>query len=370
MTSIHRINALIAYKNGSVSNYTAAYDGQEQKTSHTDVATTEAELYSWPAFRDFMEGIDSIQLGSVVDISHVKDIAWSVAMSDVTGKLHIGGFEAKGGSGTNSNTVYTSSNFPTVGDEISDKLGGAATATATMKLVFSQTTVTRGSGYNDASSLTLSVLGGVSSSQAPLDVNSLSTVSGQTEANYSGGEITGTFVPGTGHSALDFITLSDGSGVLVDTVGTAGDVIEFTIVAASTSGSSNWATIAQSGSTGGGTGFSITQDDDNQGVFAVSLNGSAGDYTALPSNPVSTTPSAGGGTGATFNVTWGVLAVTVTDGGSGYVAVPVVTMADAGGGEEASVTAVLTGDVVTSATVVSTGGGYVARAVVTIAAPV
>ena len=107
MASIHRINALVAYNNGSVSNYTAAYDGQVQKSSHTDVATVEAELYSWPSFRAFMESIDSLQLGTPVDISHVKDIVWSVAVSDETGKQHIGGFEAKGGSGTNSNTVLS-----------------------------------------------------------------------------------------------------------------------------------------------------------------------------------------------------------------------------------------------------------------------
>jgi hypothetical protein len=363
--AIHRINALIAYNNGAVSNYTAAYDGQVQKSSHTDVATTEAELYSWPAFRNFMEGIDSIVLGSVVDISHVKDIAWSVAMSDDTGKQHIGGFEAKGGSGTNSNTTYTSANFPTVADEIADKLGGAATATATMRPTGLVTTVARGSGYTIGD---LTVVGGTFSTVALLTAVNFSTVAGQTQANYTGGEFTGTFTPGSGYNGGDTIALSDGTVITVNSAGaTGGDVLTFTVTSASTSGHANWATLTQSNTSGGGVGFTLTQDDDNQGIFTAVLKQVGeipiGEYTVIPADPVSTT---GNGSGATFNLDWGVRNVVVADGGEGYDSAPAVSFS---GGAGTTATAVLTADVVTSVTVGAAGSGYSAVAVVTIAAP-
>lgn len=368
MPSIHRINALIAYKDNSISNYTAAYDGQVQKFSLTDVATTEAELYSWPAFRSFMEGIDSLQLGTPVDISHIEDIVWSVAMSDETGKKHIGGFEAKGGFGTNSDTTFDSSTFPTVADEVADKLGNAATATAVMRPVAILSVAARGSGYN-AGSGDLTVVGGTSTEAAVVNISSFSTVAGQDETNYSGGETTGTFTAGSGYDVSDTITLSDGTVVTVDAVGTAGDVTAFTVTSASTSGHSNWATLTQSSTSGGGASFTLTQDDDNQGVFAAVLkqNGEdpLGEYTVLPSNPVATTAS-GGGAGATFNLDWGVDSVTVTSGGEGYDTAPAVSFS---GGAGTTAVAALTGDVVTSVTVGAAGSGYTSTAVVTIAAP-
>ena len=54
-------------------------------------------------------------------------------------------------------------------------------------------------------------------------------------------------------------------------------------------------------------------------VNAVTLT-TPGALTALPANPAATTTnSSTGGTGATLTVTYGVLSVAVTDGGSGYV---------------------------------------------------
>lgn len=58
---------------------------------------------------------------------------------------------------------------------------------------------------------------------------------------------------------------------------------------------------------------------------------------ALPANPLAQVSTSGGGTGATINVSWGVVATTVSYGGAGYQSVPGVTYTPAG----ATATAVL-----------------------------
>jgi hypothetical protein len=54
-----------------------------------------------------------------------------------------------------------------------------------------------------------------------------------------------------------------------------------------------------------------------------------GQYTALPTNPVSTT--GGTGSGCTLNVGYGVLSYTITNAGSGYIEQPTVTFSGGGG---------------------------------------
>ena len=367
MPSTHRINAIIAYKDGSISSYTSANQGDVVLLSQTVFSQTEAEVFSWPSFRSFMESIDSLSLSAPIDVSHIEDIAWSVAIDDGTGKQVIGGFKAKGGSGTNSNTVYSSSTFPNFDTAITDQLGTTATATATMRPVGVPVTVARGVGYSGSSILTI-VGGTTANGSVQIDVSLLSTVPGQDEADYGGGENNGTFVAGTGYSASDTIALSDGSVITVDAVGTAGDVTQFTVTSQSITGSANFATLTQSSTSGGGTGYTLTQRLLNQGIFSGTYVQTAevpnGAYSALPADPVSTT--GGGGTGATFNVDWGVRLVTVTAGGEGYSSPPAVSFS---GGAGTSATAVLTGDAVTSVTVAIPGSGYSATAVVTIASP-
>lgn len=366
MASIHRINAIIAYVDRSVSNYTSADDGIVQRFSLTDVDQTEAELFSWPSFRTFMESIDSLNLNDPIDISHVADIVWSVDMENDTGRRVISGFEAKGGAGTNSNTPYDPNTFPSVDTDIQDRVSAAATATATMRPTGVPVTVARGFGYTNLSELT--VLGGTFTSQAILTVSLLSTVLGQDEFDYGGGELNGTFTGGSGYNPSDTITLNDGTVVTVAAVGTAGDVVQFDITTISTSGSANFSTLTQSSTSGSGTGFSLTQRNLNQGVFAANLKQVSevpiGEYTVIPSDPVSTTSA--GASGATFNLDWGVRNVAVVDGGKGYTSVPAVSFA---GGSGTTATAAITGDAVTSVTVIAAGSGYSARATVTIAAP-
>lgn len=66
------------------------------------------------------------------------------------------------------------------------------------------------------------------------------------------------------------------------------------------------------------------------GVNAVTIS-VAGSYTALPANPVATTTDSVNGTGATLNVNWGIGTATVTTAGSGYTAAPSVTLSGGNG---------------------------------------
>ena len=161
----------------------------------------------------------------------------------------------------------------------------------------------RGSSYRPGMDITL--LGGTFTTAGILNVDSISTIAGQTQADFVGGEFTGTFSAGNDYSPSDTIIMSDGTVITVDdTIGN--QVTAFTITSSSTSGStSNWPNLTQSSSSGIGSGFSMVLDDDNQAAFGVSVI-TAGSYTIAPSNPVSqdgaTSPS--GGTGATFTMTF------------------------------------------------------------------
>jgi hypothetical protein len=89
-------------------------------------------------------------------------------------------------------------------------------------------------------------------------------IDAQDETSYDNSPTTeGTFAGGTGHNISDVITLSDGSTATVDNH--AGNVVtEFTLDTSTSTGSIHAGqTLTQTGTTGGGAGFSITVDVDN-----------------------------------------------------------------------------------------------------------
>lgn len=238
-----------------------------------------------------------------------------------------------------------------------------AAGTADMEVETVLSIPSAGSGYSVADTLTLS--GGTFDTAATLDVDTVGTITGQDETNFDGAGSNGSWTMGTGYSISDTITLSDGTVVTVDDVASLGEVLEFTITTNSTSGTaSDGASLTQSSTSGGGAGFALTFGLANQEIFAVSI-ADGGDYSVLPSNPISHT--GGSGTGATFNVDWQVLEINVTAGGSGYVAAPAVTIT--GGGTGATATSTLTGDAVSSATVTAPGDNFTSVPTVTFAAP-
>jgi hypothetical protein len=77
------------------------------------------------------------------------------------------------------------------------------------------------------------------------------------------------------------------------------------------------------------TAVQLTVSTVSAGVITAVTVSNAGAYTALPTNPVSVT--GGTGSGATFNLTWAVIAFTITNAGSGYVEQPTVSFSGGGG---------------------------------------
>jgi hypothetical protein len=90
-------------------------------------------------------------------------------------------------------------------------------------------------------------------------------------------------------------------------------------------------------------------------VTAVSIVVS-GAYTVTPANPVLTSTS-GGGSGATFNLTYTISSVSVTAGGTGYTNPPGVVFTG-GGGTGAIGTAAVSSGSVTSVSLTAGGSGY------------
>ena len=78
--------------------------------------------------------------------------------------------------------------------------------------------------------------------------------------------------------------------------------------------------ITLTGGTGTKTVITVDTVDGSGGILTFHIS-TAGNYTVLPTNPVmqgSVSPS--GGSGAEFNLLWGLLSVTVSAGGTGYTA--------------------------------------------------
>lgn len=156
-----------------------------------------------------------------------------------------------------------------------------------------------GAGYSLSDVLT--VVGGTGT-PATFRVIALSTIATQDETDFAA-----SFAGGTGYSVSDVITMNDGSTITVDAV-SSGVITQFTVTTGSTIGiTTENATLTQSSiDTAGGSGFTMTLVDANQAVFQVD-NVDPGDYTANPANPASTTVLPAGGTGATLDLTFGVI---------------------------------------------------------------
>lgn len=203
---------------------------------------------------------------------------------------------------TNNGSGYTS--VPTVGFT-GDGSGAAGTAVLTATTVASITVTGNGTGYTSIPTVTLSGGGGTGATAT-------ARMRAATVAIQAGG---------SGYAQSDTITL---------TGGTSSQAVILTV-----------ATVD-----GGGAVTSVTISN-------------AGNYSALPSNPVSQGSSSGGGTGATFNITaWQVVAITVGAAGSGYTGVPTVSFSTAGASAAATATAVLTATTVASITITAGGSGY------------
>ena len=74
---------------------------------------------------------------------------------------------------------------------------------------------------------------------------------------------------------------------------------------------------------------SIRVDTVSSGVITAATLTNGGTYTVIPSNPASVT--GGSGTGATFNISYGILGLAIGTAGSGYIEQPTITFSGGGG---------------------------------------
>jgi len=81
-----------------------------------------------------------------------------------------------------------------------------------------------------------------------------------------------------------------------------------------------------------------------------------GSYSVIPSDPVAQGSTTGAGSGATFNCSWGVASVTITNGGSGYTSAPSIGFS--GGGALPTSVAILAASAVTGISISAGTGLY------------
>jgi hypothetical protein len=232
--------------------------------------------------------------------------------------------------GTNNN--YTT--IPTITSIGAPNLPGGVQAVGSITAMNGKTATVSTSGtgavgadYSPGDTLTL--VGGTSTETAEFTVDSVKvrTIAVQAAGTniWSTGD-TVTFSTGWATPAVITIT-DDGAGGIASLTITNAGVFSGTLPTDPVAPDS---TTNISGAVNGAT-FNI-----GFGVNAVSVT-TDGNYTVLPSNPVATTTDSANGTGATLNVNWGIGSATVTTAGSGYTSAPTVTLSGGNG----SLTAVL-----------------------------
>ena len=225
--------------------------------------------------------------------------------------------------------------------------GGGSDTSAQLNAVLSAGSVggvsitAQGSGYTSA---TIAFTGGGGGSGAAGTVIiSTGIVSGTTS-----------LVGGSGYTTAPTISFSGGggSGAAATATVLAGVVTGIVITNAGT-GYTSPPAIAFSGP---GTGASATAVITGAGkIIGVNITTPGSGYTSAPTATIS-----GTGSGATARATLapvGVASVTVTDGGTGFTSVPLITF-KGGGGSGATGLAVLTGTTVAAVNLTASGSGY------------
>jgi hypothetical protein len=136
---------------------------------------------------------------------------------------------------------------------------------------------------------------------------------------------------GTGYTSLPTIAIGApqlSGGVQATASATAISLVSLTSIASGGTGYTVGDVLTLSGGTFT-TAIQFTVTTVSAGVVTGVSVTNFGNYTAIGANPVACT--GGTGTGATFNVSLGVLSLSVTNAGSGYVEQPTVTFSGGGG---------------------------------------
>lgn len=131
----------------------------------------------------------------------------------------------------------------------------------------------------------------------------------------------------------DTVTFSTGwvtPAVLTITDDGAGGIASLTITDAGVLSGTIPADPVAPDSTSNGGGVNGATFNIGFGVNAVTV-GTAGSYTALPANPAATTTNSANGTGATLTLAYGIGTATVVTAGAGYTSAPAVTLSGGNG---------------------------------------
>lgn len=94
------------------------------------------------------------------------------------------------------------------------------------------------------------------------DGDKLDMVAAQDETDFDGSGNNGTFTGGSSYAASDTITLSDGTTITVDAV-SSGAVTQFTVSSVGTGATGPDAVMYQTATSGSGSGFTVTLDENN-----------------------------------------------------------------------------------------------------------
>ncbi len=232
--------------------------------------------------------------------------------------------------------------------------GNGAVATANLGISGSPTIAVDGTGSSTANYLPgekLSLVGGTftNGKQANVTVNSVTI---RTISTASSGASSGSAYAAGDYFLFNGPNYGSEANVKVSSVNSNGAVTGLTVVISgvytgSTLPANPVTATSQQSTAGVGATFNISW-----GLNTVSV-ANEGDYTALPSNPVSLTGSANG-TGGKINVTYSVSSINVTAPGANYLGAPAVEF----GSGNASATAVVSNGNVSTITLNSGGSGY------------
>jgi hypothetical protein len=254
-----------------------------------------------------------------------------------------GGATGEGGEGVASVTITTTGTYvgtlPTVSFGTPDLALGTTATGVVHGMALTATVNTTGTGYAYAN--TLAVGGGTNVTSATFTVNALRTVSINStpqnggSANDTGDRFSfsGTYGGGTWTTPLVVVVTSSTAGVASGVAIYSPGVWSGTTAPANTIGASRTQTYGTMDMNG--INLQVTLTD--WGVDGVTV-ANGGDYTAVPSNPVSTSGSGNGN--AKLNVTYGVKSVAITNAGSHYFDVADASVTFSGGA--AAGTSVLT----------------------------
>jgi hypothetical protein len=162
---------------------------------------------------------------------------------------------------------------------------------------------------------------------------------------------------GSGYTFGDILLISGGDGtsnasIQVTSVGTIGEILSYNLI---TSGSYTFLPILKSNNIRGGSGRSATFDL-TVGIESIQVDSPGVEYTTPPTVIITPTDGNGSSAAAVTRLTASYVSqIIVTNSGSGYTDIPLVTITS---GDGAQATAVITNGSITAINIIDRGANY------------